>query len=164
MNKKFMSLASLFKSQKEDADESDSKEAAKKKSPSKDEDSDDDDDSDDEKEDKAKKDEKKKSAETEKPISEESDDSKSARIDNSVHLALDDFTQLMALASTAKSATAENKKLKAKADEWDNYQAALSGTKPGADTAGAKAEEQTQDSKDPHAGLRAKFGSLMEDC
>ena len=142
----------------ENADQEEGKGAAKK-APFKKEDSDDDSDDEGDQE-KGKKKEKKK-AETTEP---ESDDN-TAETPNTVRLALEDYDKLIALASKAKTATAENKKLKAEADEWDNYQAALSGTKPTADSAGAdaKADEQTN-STGPDAEFRKKYGSLMEDC
>ena len=143
----------------ENDDQDKGKDAAKKAPAKKDESDGESDDDDDDDEDKDAKKKDKKKAETDSETGENK-----AETANMVHLALDDYTKLIALASTAKDATAENKKLKAKADEWDNYQAALSGTKPGADTAGAKAEDQKNDSTDPDAGLRAKYGSLMEDC
>jgi len=139
---------------------------AAKKKPFKKDDSDDED-SDDDSEEKEKKPAKKKKADAVEPDpeteKEDKTDEKEADAIGSVRLALDDYNGLLALATSAKSANAENKKLKAKADKWDAYQAALSGGKPAADSAGAKAEEKEDAPVDEYAGLRTKYGSLMSD-
>lgn len=154
-------LASADDEDFEDLD-TDSKEAAKK-FPGKDDSEEDPDEKDDADQDKKKEDKKKKSDSSDSDEKQAESEEKEASTVGSVHLALDDYNGLIALASKAKSALAENKTLKAKAAQWDSYQAALSGTKPGADTAGAKTQKQAND-QDPDAGLREKYGSLMEDC
>lgn len=89
----------------------------------------------------------------------------SLQIGNSVSMSLEDYDKLLSLASLAIEATEENKGLKAKADRWDAYQAALTGGKPSSDSAGAKADEFKADSTvtDEHADLRKKHGALMAD-
>lgn len=79
---------------------------------------------------------------------------------NTVSLALADYEKLISLASDAKAARAESKALKVKAEQWDNYQAALAGGKPAGDTAGGKPAAETPTSE--VAQLRAKHGALME--
>jgi len=82
---------------------------------------------------------------------------------NAVSMSLDDYDKLVSMASLAIQATEENKGLKAKADRWDAYQAALGGGKPAADTAGAKADGDKSDDTvtDEYADLRKKHGNLM---
>lgn len=80
---------------------------------------------------------------------------------NTVNLALADYEKLISLASDAKDARAESKALKVKAEQWDNYQAALAGGKPVGDTAGGKPAAETPTSE--VAQLRAKHGALMDD-
>jgi hypothetical protein len=80
-----------------------------------------------------------------------------------VFLSNEDYAVVTELASEAVSLREENKGLKAKADLWESYQAALHGVKPKADTAGAKGTEEKDESKDPHADLKAKYPNLMKD-
>ena len=80
-----------------------------------------------------------------------------------VSMSLEDYDKLVSMASLAIEATEENKGLKAKADRWDAYQAALGGGKPSSDSAGAKAGDSKADDTvtDEYAELRKKHGSLM---
>ena len=168
MKNAWKSLKALLAS--DDDDESDdldtAPKGAAKTNPFKKEESDDEEKSDDDdSEEKDKKPAKKKKAEVAESETENKTEEKEADAIGSVRLALDDYNGLLALATTAKAATAENKTLKAKAAQWDAYQAALSGGKPAADSAGAKAEEKSEKKDGPvdeHADLRAKHGALME--
>lgn len=81
-----------------------------------------------------------------------------------VTLALEDYDKLVALASETKTTRKANAALKAKADKWDEYQAALVGGKPASDSAGSKAEaDQEATPTDEYAELRKKHGKLMDD-
>ena len=88
----------------------------------------------------------------------------SALAGNVVSMSLEDYDKLVTMASLAIDATEENKGLKAKADRWDSYQAALGGGKPAADTAGAKADGAKADDTviDEYADLRKKHSKLMD--
>ena len=100
----------------------------------------------------------------EETVEEEKADPKAGE-KNTVVLALEDYQKLVALASTAKSATAESKKLKAKADKWDSYQAALNGGKPAGDSAGAQVTDEVEGNEEQKEldRLSKKYGSLMAD-
>jgi hypothetical protein len=78
---------------------------------------------------------------------------------------LEDYDTLISMASLAESAQQTNAGLKAKADNWDAYQAALGGGKPSSDSAGAKADESKADvsAQDENADLRKKYGKIMDD-
>lgn len=83
---------------------------------------------------------------------------------NVVNLSTEDYDMLMTMANSAVSIKEENTALKAKADRWDAYQAALGSGKPAADTAGAKADKSNDDKGDDDlAELRKKHGALMAD-
>lgn len=114
-------------------------------------------------------DEIKTDADTEKKVEtgkvETTKEASSLQISNSVSMSLEDYDKLLSMASLAIEATEENKGLKAKADRWDAYQAALGGGKPSADSAGAKADDsKAEDSAtDEYADLRKKHSKLMAD-
>lgn len=96
---------------------------------------------------------------------EKADETKETKADTQpkgVFLSTQDYAVVTELASEAVQLREENKGLKAKADLWESYQAALHGVKPGADSAGAKGKEEKAESKDPHAELKAKYPKLME--
>ncbi|PWJ47630.1 hypothetical protein CLV98_1622 [Dyadobacter jejuensis] len=159
MKHAWKSLKALLASDLEDESDEPTPKGAAKKSPDKKEESDGEEESDEEEKD----DKDKKSGSTQKKEAGKDDD-KQADAVGSVRLALDDYNGLLAMATSAKEAKAENKVLKGKADKWDAYQAALAGGKPGADSAGAEAAVEVEEGKDPYAGLRQKYPKLMEDC
>jgi hypothetical protein len=80
---------------------------------------------------------------------------------NTVSMSLADYNTLCAFAKDSVAAREENVALKAKADKWDTYQAALTGGKPSSDTAGSK-NEAADETVDEHEALRKKHGALME--
>ncbi|MDQ6479811.1 hypothetical protein [Dyadobacter sp. LHD-138] len=119
-----------------------------------------DDAADDKSDDSKKKEEKKVETETAK------DPQGSANVvqGNVVNLSTEDYDMLMSMANSAVSMKEENTALKAKADRWDAYQAALGSGKPAADTAGAKADKASDNQGDDDlAELRKKHGALMAD-
>ena len=92
---------------------------------------------------------------------EKEDEKKANTQSKGVFLSTEDYAVVTELASEAVQLREENKGLKAKADLWESYQAALHGVKPGADSAGAKGKEEKSESKDPNAALREKYPNLM---
>lgn len=155
------SLGELFLSQKSEADNSAENESAdkkkeKKKTESEDEEDDEEDDEDDGKE---KDDKKKKAPPAADQNAEESEETKADA--GSVTLSLDEYNQLFALASETKTTRQANLELKKKADQWDAYQAALSGSKPAADATGAEDRKASAEDTEIES-LRKKYGALMD--
>lgn len=150
-------LGELFLSQKSEENEKPENESADQKKDQKK--SETEDDEDDDQDDEKQKDDKKKKAPGADQKAEESDDDQADA--GTVKLSLDEYNQLFALASETKNTREANVELKKKADQWDAYQAALSGSKPAADSTGA--DDKKADAGDAEVeNLRKKYGVLMD--